>query len=396
MTANKMWGGRFERGPAGIMEEINVSVDFDKRLADHDIAGSKAHARMLAARGIISQADADAILTGLDQIAADIAAGRFEFKRELEDIHSNIEQRLTEIAGPAGARLHTARSRNDQVATDFRLWVRDGCARASAGLLELQRALVNQADAHAATVMPGFTHLQPAQPITFGHHCVAYVEMFARDKSRFDAASARMNESPLGAAALAGTPYPIDREMTSQALGFDHAMRNSLDAVGSRDFALDYLAAATIAATHLSRLSEEIVLWMSPSFGFVALSDAFTTGSSIMPQKRNPDVFELMRGRSAVALAALVEVLGITQKLSSGYHRDLQLIKPPLFRGIDSCRQTLAILPAALAGVRFRPERIRLDPSVHAAGAANALVAEHDIPFRDAYRQVAAKLKEPK
>ena len=236
MTANKMWGGRFERGPAGIMEEINVSVDFDKRLADHDIAGSKAHALMLAAQGIIGQVDADAIVQGLDRIAADIAAGRFEFKRELEDIHFNIESRLTELVGPAGARLHTARSRNDQVATDFRLWVRDACTRASAGLLVLQRALVKQADAHADTIMPGFTHLQPAQPVTFGHHCLAYVEMFARDRSRFDDASVRMNESPLGAAALAGTSYPIDREATAKALGFARPMRNSLDAVASRDF----------------------------------------------------------------------------------------------------------------------------------------------------------------
>ena len=396
MTANKMWGGRFERGPAGIMEEINVSVDFDKRLADHDIAGSKAHARMLAARGIISQADADAILTGLDQIAADIAAGRFEFKRELEDIHSNIEQRLTEIAGPAGARLHTARSRNDQVATDFRLWVRDGCARASAGLLELQRALVNQADAHAATVMPGFTHLQPAQPITFGHHCVAYVEMFARDKSRFDAASARMNESPLGAAALAGTPYPIDREMTSQALGFDHAMRNSLDAVGSRDFALDYLAAATIAATHLSRLSEEIVLWMSPSFGFISLSDAFTTGSSIMPQKRNPDAAELVRGKTGRILGGFVALVTVMKGLALAYAKDLQEDKEAVFSAADALDLSIAAMAGMVEDLKPNAEAMR-----RAAGAgyptatdlADWVVSQLGKPFREAHHIAGAIVK---
>jgi len=396
MTANKMWGGRFERGPAGIMEEINVSVDFDKRLADHDIAGSKAHARMLAARGIISQADADAILTGLDQIAADIAAGRFEFKRELEDIHSNIEQRLTEIAGPAGARLHTARSRNDQVATDFRLWVRDGCARASAGLLELQRALVNQADAHAATVMPGFTHLQPAQPITFGHHCVAYVEMFARDKSRFDAASARMNESPLGAAALAGTPYPIDREMTSQALGFDHAMRNSLDAVGSRDFALDYLAAATIAATHLSRLSEEIVLWMSPSFGFISLSDAFTTGSSIMPQKRNPDAAELVRGKTGRILGSFVALATVMKGLALAYAKDLQEDKEAVFSAADALDLSIAAMTGMVEDLKPNADAMRRAAEAGyptATDLADWVASQLGKPFREAHHIAGAIVK---
>jgi len=385
MTANKMWGGRFERGPAGIMEEINVSVDFDKRLADHDIAGSKAHARMLAARGIISQADADAILTGLDQIAADIA-----------DIHSNIEQRLTEIAGPAGARLHTARSRNDQVATDFRLWVRDGCARASAGLLELQRALVNQADAHAATVMPGFTHLQPAQPITFGHHCVAYVEMFARDKSRFDAASARMNESPLGAAALAGTPYPIDREMTSQALGFDHAMRNSLDAVGSRDFALDYLAAATIAATHLSRLSEEIVLWMSPSFGFISLSDAFTTGSSIMPQKRNPDAAELVRGKTGRILGSFVALATVMKGLALAYAKDLQEDKEAVFSAADALDLSIAAMTGMVEDLKPNADAMRRAAEAGyptATDLADWVASQLGKPFREAHHIAGAIVK---
>ncbi|HSZ74325.1 MAG TPA: argininosuccinate lyase, partial [Rhizomicrobium sp.] len=260
MDANKMWGGRFERGPAAIMEEINASIDFDKRLAAEDLAGSRAHARMLAAQGIISPEDGAAIEKGLAAIEKEIAEGRFTFNRAHEDIHLNIESRLTEMIGPVGGRLHTARSRNDQVATDFRLWVREACARAEAGLLALQKALVDQAEKHVETIMPGFTHMQPAQPVTFGHHCLAYVEMFGRDHGRFADARKRMNESPLGAAALAGTPYPIDRKATASALGFDAPMRNSLDAVASRDFALEFLAAASIAATHLSRLAEEIVL----------------------------------------------------------------------------------------------------------------------------------------
>jgi argininosuccinate lyase len=396
MTANKMWGGRFERGPAGIMEEINVSVDFDKRLADHDIAGSKAHARMLAARGIITQTDADAILAGLDQIAADIAAGRFEFKRELEDIHFNIESRLTEIAGPAGARLHTARSRNDQVATDFRLWVREACARAASGLTELQRALVNQADAHAATIMPGFTHLQPAQPITFGHHCLAYVEMFARDKGRFDDAAARMNESPLGAAALAGTPYPIDREQTAKALGFARPMRNSLDAVASRDFALDYLAAATIAATHLSRFAEEIVLWMSPSFGFVTLSDAFTTGSSIMPQKRNPDAAELVRGKTGRILGSFVALVTVMKGLALAYAKDLQEDKEAMFSAADALDLSMAAMAGMVADLTPNAAAMRRAAEAGyptATDLADWVVSQLGKPFREAHHIAGAIVK---
>ncbi len=388
MTANKMWGGRFERGPAGIMEEINVSVDFDKRLADHDIAGSKAHARMLAAQGIIAQTDADAILRGLDQIAADIAAGRFAFKRELEDIHFNIESRLTEIAGAAGARLHTARSRNDQVATDFRLWVRDACSRASSGLVELQRALVNQADAHAATIMPGFTHLQPAQPITFGHHCLAYVEMLARDRSRFDDAGVRMNESPLGAAALAGTPYPIDREMTAKTLGFDRPMRNSLDAVASRDFALDYLAAATIAATHLSRFAEEIVLWMSPSFGFVSLSDAFTTGSSIMPQKRNPDAAELVRGKTGRILGSFVALVTVMKGLALAYAKDLQEDKEAMFSAADALDLSIAAMAGMVEDLKPNADAMRRAAEAGyptATDLADWVVSQLGKPFREAH-----------
>ncbi|MBN9592359.1 MAG: argininosuccinate lyase, partial [Alphaproteobacteria bacterium] len=290
-----MWGGRFAAGPAAIMEEINVSIDFDKRLATQDLAGSRAHAQMLVAKGILSQEDGTAIARGLDQVAAEIEAGRFTFRRELEDIHLNVESRLAELIGPAAGRLHTGRSRNDQVATDFRLWVREACDHAGERLTLLQRALLAQAEAHAETIMPGFTHMQPAQPVSFAHHCLAYIEMFARDRGRFADARRRMNESPLGSAALAGTPYPIDRQMTAHALGFDRPMRNSMDAVSARDFALEYLAAAVIAATHLSRLAEEIVLWAAPAYGFIKLSDAFTTGSSIMPQKRNPDAAELVR-----------------------------------------------------------------------------------------------------
>ena len=390
--SNKMWGGRFTERPDAIMEEINVSIDVDRHLYAQDIAASKAHAAMLSAQGIITANDAKNIARGLDTILSEIAKGSFDFKRALEDIHMNVESRLGELIGPAAGRLHTARSRNDQVATDFRLYVRDTIDETDAALAAFQYALVARALEHADTVMPGFTHLQTAQPVTFGHHLLAYVEMAARDRGRFADARKRLNESPLGAAALAGTSFPIDRDATAKALGFDRPMANSLDAVSDRDFVLETLSAAAIASVHLSRFAEEIVIWTSPLVGLVRLSDKFTTGSSIMPQKRNPDVFELMRGRSSIAQAALNEVLGITQKLTSGYHRDLQLIKPPLFRSIDACLQTLGILPSALDGVVFRPENIRLDPGIHAAAAANALVAQEGIPFREAYRRVSAKL----
>jgi len=286
MTANKMWGGRFESGPAQIMREITPSIDFDKRLAGEDLAGSRAHVRMLAVQGIIAKVDAETILNGLNQIESEIAEGKFTFKRELEDIHLNIEARLTEIIGAAAGRLHTARSRNDQVVTDFRLWVRSACERADQALLALCHALITQAGNHVGDIMPGYTHMQPAQPVTFGHHLLAYVEMFMRDRGRFDDAKRRMNESPLGAAALAGTSFPIDRELTAKTLGFARPMRNSMDAISARDFALEYLAACTIAALNLSRLAGELVQWSTPAFGFVRLSDAFTTGSSIMPQER--------------------------------------------------------------------------------------------------------------
>ncbi|HEV7383923.1 MAG TPA: argininosuccinate lyase, partial [Phenylobacterium sp.] len=278
-----MWGGRFSDKPAELMQAINVSIGFDRRLAAQDLEGSRAHAAMLQKTGVITSQDADAIQKGLDAIGQEMAAGAFPFREEFEDIHMNVEARLRELIGPAAGRLHTARSRNDQVALDFRMWVREACDRTSAQIKALQRALVAKAEPHAATLMPGFTHLQPAQPVTFGHHLMAYVEMFGRDASRFADARARMNESPLGAAALAGSPFPIDRTMTAKALGFERPTANSLDSVADRDFALEALAAATICAVHLSRLAEEIVLWMTPQFGFIRLSDAFTTGSSIMP-----------------------------------------------------------------------------------------------------------------
>ncbi|HSS13756.1 MAG TPA: argininosuccinate lyase, partial [Rhizomicrobium sp.] len=318
MSTNKMWGGRFESGPAAIMREITPSIDFDKRLAGEDLAGSRAHCRMLSNEGIISKDDAQAILGGLTQIEKEIADGSFVFKRELEDIHLNIEARLAELIGPAAGRLHTARSRNDQVVTDFRLWVRAACERADQGLMALQRALVAQVEKHAETIMPGFTHMQVAQPVTFGHHLLAYVEMAARDRGRFEDARKRLNESPLGAAALAGTSFPIDRDATAKTLGFARPMRNSMDAISARDFALEYLAACSICAVHLSRLAAELVQWSTPAFGFVKLSDAFTTGSSIMPQKRNPDAAELIRGKTGrvlgdfVALAAVVKGLVLT------------------------------------------------------------------------------------
>lgn len=339
-----MWGGRFTRGPAAVMEEINASVEFDKRLAFEDIAGSRAHAEMLAARNIISHADAEAIVRGLDEIRREITEGRFNFRRDREDIHLNIEARLAELIGEAAGRLHTARSRNDQVATDVRLWTRGACGRMDAGLASLQQALLAQAEAHTETVMPGFTHLQPAQPITLGHHCLAYVEMFARDRGRFQDARTRLNESPLGAAALAGTPFPIDREGTAHALGFDHPMRNSLDAVSSRDFVLEFLAAAAIAATHLSRLAEEIVLWVSPGFGFLTLSDAFSTGSSIMPQKRNPDAAELVRAKTGRILGDFVAVAGMLKGLALAYAKDLQEDKEALFDAADSLELSLAAM----------------------------------------------------
>jgi argininosuccinate lyase len=383
-----MWGGRFQQGPAAIMEEINASVEFDKRLAAQDLAGSRAHAAMLAGQKIISAEDAEAIDSGLAQIAAEIEAGTFAFKRELEDIHLNIENRLAEIIGPAAGRLHTARSRNDQVATDFRLWVRDACGRAEQGLQALQRALLAQAEKHAETIMPGFTHLQPAQPVTFGHHCLAYVEMFGRDRQRFAAAQARMNESPLGAAALAGTPFPIDREATAKALGFERPMRNSLDAVASRDFALDFQAAASIAATHLSRLAEEIVIWASPAFGFIRLSDAFSTGSSIMPQKKNPDAAELVRAKIGRILGSFVALTTVMKGLALAYAKDLQEDKEQVFQASDALDLSLAAMAGMVGDLTANTDKMRAAAEAGfptATDLADWCVRELGTPFRDAH-----------
>jgi argininosuccinate lyase len=388
MSTDKMWGGRFEAGPATVMEDITPSIDFDKRLAVQDIAGSRAHAKMLAVQGIITQADGEAIVKGLDAIAKEIADGAFVFQRSLEDIHTNIEARLKEIAGPAAGRLHTARSRNDQVVTDFRLWVREACQRADAGFLALQRALLAQATAHADTIMPGFTHMQPAQPITFGHHCLAYVEMFARDRGRFADCSKRLNECPLGAAALAGTPFPIDRDVTAMALGFARPMRNSLDAVSARDFALEYLAACAIAATNLSRLAGELVQWTTPAFGFVKLSDAFTTGSSIMPQKRNPDAAELVRGKTGRVLGDFVALAMVVKGLALAYGSDLQEDKERVFDAADTIELSLAAMAGMIADLKPDAAAMRraAEPGFPTAtDLADWIVRVLRKPFRDAH-----------
>ena len=388
MSTNKMWGGRFESGPSDIMKEITPSIDFDKRLWRQDIAGSKAHTRMLAAQKIITEADRDAILSGLDAIWKEIEDGKFVFKRELEDIHLNIEQRLKEIAGEAAGRLHTARSRNDQVATDFRLWLRDACGEADAALVALQFALLKQAEAHSDTIMPGFTHMQAAQPITFAQHCLSYVEMFSRDRGRFADARVRMNESPLGAAALAGTSFPIDREATATELGFARPMRNSLDAVSARDFALEYLAAATICMTNLSRLAGELVQWTSPAFGFVRLSDAFTTGSSIMPQKRNPDAAELVRGKTGRVLGDFVALATVVKGLALAYGSDLQEDKERVFDAADTLVVSLAAMAGMIADLKAQPEAMRRAAEAGyptATDLADWLVRVLKKPFREAH-----------
>ena len=396
MTANKMWGGRFESGPAQIMREITPSIDFDKRLAGEDLAGSRAHVRMLALQGIIAKVDAEAILKGLDQIEQEIADGKFTFKRELEDIHLNIESRLTEIIGAAAGRLHTARSRNDQVVTDFRLWVRSACDRAEQGLLALCRALIAQAEKHTSDIMPGYTHMQPAQPVTFGHHLLAYVEMFMRDRGRFDDAKKRMNESPLGAAALAGTSFPIDREWTARALGFARPMRNSMDAISARDFALEYLAACTIAALNLSRLAGELIQWSTPAFGFVRLSDAFTTGSSIMPQKRNPDAAELIRGKSGRVLGDFVALATVVKGLVLTYGSDLQEDKERVFDAADTLELSLAAMAAMIAD--FTIDKVKMQAAAEvgfptATDLADWLVRVLKKPFREAHHIAGAIVK---
>ena len=391
-----MWGGRFEGGPASIMEVITPSIDFDKRLAMQDIAGSRAHARMLALQQIIGQADCDAILKGLDAVEKEIRDGTFVFSRKLEDIHLNIESRLKELIGDAAGRLHTARSRNDQVVTDFRLWVREACERAGLGLRELQRALVKQADTHFGTIMPGYTHMQPAQPITFGHHCLAYVEMFARDRSRFADCSKRLNESPLGSAALAGTPYPIDRDVTAKALGFLRPMRNSLDAVSARDFALEYLSSATIMAAHLSRLAGEIVQWSTPAFGFIRLSDAFTTGSSIMPQKRNPDAAELIRGKTGRVLGDFVALATVVKGLALAYGTDLQEDKERVFDAADTIEVCLAAMAAMFDDLKVNDVAMRGAAEAGyptATDLADWIVRTLKKPFREAHHIAGSIVK---
>jgi argininosuccinate lyase len=386
--ANKMWGGRFAEGPAAIMGEINASISFDKRLFAEDIMGSKAHAQMLAKQGIISKSDCAAILKGLDQVKAEIDKGSFQFSDALEDIHMNVEQRLRDLIGTPAGRLHTARSRNDQVATDIRLYMRRVVDDMDAALHSLQLALAEQAAAHAATIMPGFTHLQVAQPVTFGHHMLAYVEMIARDRGRFQDARKRINLSPLGAAALAGTPYPIDRVMTAKALGFDAPLRNSMDAVSARDFLLEVLAASTICAINLSRLAEEIVIWCSAQFRFVSLSDKFTTGSSIMPQKRNPDAAELVRAKPGRILGAFTALAVVMKGLPLTYSKDMQEDKEPAFDAIDS----LALAIAAMDGmVRDLTPNKQVMHDAASSGFAVAtdladwLVQKLNLPFRDAH-----------
>ncbi|XSG81969.1 MAG: argininosuccinate lyase [Methyloligella sp. ZOD6] len=386
--ANTMWGGRFDLSPAQIMEEINASIGFDKRLWRQDILASKAHAAMLAATGIVSDDEERAIACGLDTIAKEIESGEFNFSRELEDIHLNIESRLKELIGPTAGKLHTARSRNDQVATDFRLYIRDEIDEIDAGLASLQYALAEQAVEHAATVMPGFTHLQTAQPVTFGHHCLAYVEMLKRDRGRFADARARLNESPLGSAALAGTGFPIDREMTAHALGFDRPTANSLDAVSDRDFALETLAAATIAAMHLSRLAEEIVNWASAQFSFAKLSDRFSTGSSIMPQKRNPDAAELIRAKTGRIAGAFQSLLMVMKGLPLAYAKDMQEDKEPVFDALASLKLGIAAM-AGMVG-DLEPNKRAMKKAAGqgfstATDLADWLVREAGLPFRDAH-----------
>jgi argininosuccinate lyase len=386
--SNKMWGGRFETGPDAIMEEINASIGFDQRLYAQDIAGSKAHASMLAAKGIIDKADAEKIVAGLDTILSEIERGDFVFQRALEDIHMNVESRLAALLGPAAGRLHTARSRNDQVATDFRLYVRDTIDTLDTQLRDLQQALVEKALIHSGTVMPGFTHLQTAQPVTLGHHLMAYVEMLGRDRSRFKDARARLNECPLGAAALAGTSFPIDRFATAKALGFDRPTANSLDSVSDRDFVLETLAAASIAAMHLSRFAEEIVIWTSPLTGLLKLSDRFTTGSSIMPQKRNPDAAELVRAKIGRIAGAFSGLLMVMKGLALAYAKDMQEDKEGAFDALS----TLSLMIAATAGMvrDMVPDEKKMKEAAGsgystATDLADWLVRVLGLPFREAH-----------
>ena len=387
-SANTMWGGRFAAGPDAIMEAINASIGYDRRLAPQDIAGSRAHAAMLAACGIITDSDAAAIREGLLTVLSEIETGDFAFSTALEDIHMNVEARLKDIIGEPAGRLHTARSRNDQVAVDFRLWVRDQCDQADEALAALQAALLGQAEAGADWVMPGFTHLQTAQPVTWGHHMLAYVEMFARDRSRFADARKRMNASPLGAAALAGTSFPIDRQMTAGALGFDRPMANSLDAVADRDFALEFLATASICAMHMSRLAEELVIWSSAQFRFVKMSDKWSTGSSIMPQKRNPDAAELIRAKIGRIFGANVALMTVMKGLPLTYSKDMQEDKEQTFDAADNLMLALAAMSGMVADMTAQRDNLKVAAASGfstATDLADWLVRELGLPFRDAH-----------
>ncbi|NDV02328.1 argininosuccinate lyase [Pseudoroseicyclus tamaricis] len=392
-TSNAMWGGRFAAGPDAIMEAINASISFDRRLYAEDIEGSRAHAAMLAKAGIVSDKDAEAIREGLLTIKSEIEAGEFEYSTALEDIHMNVEARLKALIGEAAGRLHTGRSRNDQVALDFRLWTRGQCDAAIEALTKLIRALVARAEECADAVMPGFTHLQVAQPVTFGHHLMAYVEMFGRDLSRFADARTRMNESPLGAAALAGSSFPLDRDMTAKALGFDRPMANSMDAVADRDFALEYLGAASICAMHLSRLAEEMVIWSTAQFRFVAMGDAWSTGSSIMPQKRNPDAAELIRGKIGRILGAQVALFTVMKGLPMTYGKDMQEDKEQVFDAADNLLLSLAAMEGMVATMVPNRESMRASAALGfstATDLADWLVRELGLPFREAHHVTGA------
>ncbi len=394
--SNKLWGGRFAGGPAAIMARINASIGFDRKLYAQDIAASKAHCAMLAATGIIGQADADAILAGLDRIKGEIEAGAFTFDPALEDIHMHVESRLAQLIGDAAGRLHTARSRNDQVATDFRLWVRDAIDALDGALGDLQKVLLARAEEHADTLMPGFTHLQVAQPVTFGHHLMAYVEMAARDRGRLADARRRLNENPLGSAALAGTSFPIDRHMTAAALGFDRPTANSLDAVSDRDFALEFLSAASICAVHLSRLAEELVIWSSAQFRFASLSDSFSTGSSIMPQKRNPDAAELIRAKTGRIVGSLNTLLIVMKGLPLAYSKDMQEDKEPTFDAAESISLCVAAMTGMIADLKVN-EPVLLQAAgtgfATATDLADWLVQNLDMPFRRAHHVTGSLVK---
>ena len=395
-ATSSMWGGRFQSGPSAVMEAINASIDIDQRMAEQDISGSIAHAAMLGATGIISSDDAAAIQRGLETVREEIRAGGFAWSKALEDVHMNVEARLKDLIGEPAGRLHTARSRNDQVATDFRLWLRDACDRIDQALAAYQAALVHQASLHADQVMPGFTHLQTAQPVSLGHHLLSYVEVAERDRGRFRDARARLNESPLGCAALAGTAFPIDRGMTARALGFDRPMTNSLDAVSARDFALEVLSAAAICAVNLSRFAEEIVLWCTRRFGFATLSDAWSTGSSIMPQKRNPDAAELVRAKPGRIIGSLTGLLTVVKGLPLAYSKDLQEDKAPTFQAVDDLELALAAMAGMAADLSFNPPALEAaagEAYSDATDLADWLVRELGKPFRDAHHIAGSIVK---